>query len=356
MVERSRSRVSLLVFVVMAACGAGFWAGQQFGSEPDNAALEVARPVTATARTGVLGEEYAVPVVLESTQDLSLPFLADTGVVTTLSAEPGSFASINSGAVVGTVDGEPIVVIEGEHPAYRSMSLGDVGVDVVQLQDHLVSMGLLAGADADGSFGTTTEQAVEAWWETLGVRGRDTVPTGSVMFVGGLPRLLSVDPSVRVGQLISTGAPLLVGVSSVPSTTVTLTDIQERRFLAEDAQFTVSGPTGEEVGLTVLGSRVRDRAAIVELAFPAGLLDEWADLSLSPGQPTRLSGTMIVTPQTEGTIVPLAALNDIAVSDATLHTESGNETVDVDVNVVAVVGGLAIVEPLEPGTVVLLGQ
>ena len=353
MAGRFSFRVLLAVLVVALAAGAGFWAGLQFAHEADGGEVEVLQPVTATARSGTLGEEYAVPVSLEWVPDLALPFLGEAGVVTALSAESGSFASVASGSVIGAVDGEPIVVIEGDHPAYRPMAPGVAGEDVEQLQNHLVSAGFLAVADADGSFGVSTARAVQSWWATLGVSGRDTVPLGRVIFAGDLPRLLSTDSSVRVGHLIATGAPLLAGVSSTPVTTVELTEIQESRFLAEGATFTVNDPTGAVVELTVLESRVGDRAVEVQLAFPPGGFDEWPQLTRSPGQPARISGRMVVTPPTEGTLVPLAALNDHAGADATLRLADG---ATVDVRVVAVVGGQAIVDPLEPGTDVVVGQ
>lgn len=294
-----------------------------------------------------------MPVSLEWTPDLALPFLGESGVVTTLSTDTGSFVGVESGSVIATIDGEPVVVIEGEQPAYRPLARGVAGADVEQLQDHLVLAGLLAAADADGSFGEATAQAVAAWWETVGVSDRDNVPLGSVIFAGDMPRLLAADPSVRVGHLIATGAPLLVGVSSTPVTTVTPTEIQENRFLAEGATFTVNDPAGAEIELTVLGSEVTDRATEIRLAFPPGRLDELSQLTLSPGQPARISGRMVVTPLTEGTIVPTAALIDITGADATLRLADGTA---VDVRVVAVVGGQAIVEPLEPGTDVVVGQ
>ncbi|MDE0065446.1 MAG: peptidoglycan-binding domain-containing protein [Acidimicrobiaceae bacterium] len=353
MVGRSPIRVLLLALAVAAAGGAGYWAGQQFGSEVDNAGSETPEPVTATARTGTLGEEYPVPISLEWTQDLSLPFLGDTGVVTALKAEAGGFASVDSGAVIGTVDGQPVVVLEGEHPAYRLMALGVSGDDIAQLQDHLVAAGHLAVADANGFFGPTTAQAVREWWETTVGWDRDTVPVGSVIFAGDLPRLLSTDPSVRLGELISTGAPFLVGVSSNPVATVTLTEIQEQRYRAETATFTVNDPTGADVEMTVLGTRIRDRATEIELAPASGRFDEWPGLTLSEGNPTRLSGRMVVTPPTEGTIVPLAALNDLVESGATLRLADGTAA---EVEVLAIVGGLAIVDPLAPGAAVVVDQ
>ena len=69
---RSPFRVLVLALVVASAGGAGFWAGQQFGREVDDAEIKAPEPVTATARTGTLGEEYPAPISLEWTQDLSL--------------------------------------------------------------------------------------------------------------------------------------------------------------------------------------------------------------------------------------------------------------------------------------------
>lgn len=94
MVGRSLFRVLALALVVVLAAGAGFWAGRQFAHEADDGEIEVLQPVTATARNGALGEEYAVPVSLEWAPDLALPFLGEAGVVTALSAEPGTFASV----------------------------------------------------------------------------------------------------------------------------------------------------------------------------------------------------------------------------------------------------------------------
>lgn len=346
-------RALLLVFVALVTSAAGYWAGKTFGREVGNAAEQKPELVTTKARTGTLEEVYAVPINLEWTQDLSLPFLGDPGVVTALNSEPGRFFSTTSGSVIGTVDGQPIVVIEGGHPAYRLMELGVAGPDVAQLQDHLVSTGHLAANNADGTFGPPTAQAVQEWWETLGVDGRDTVPVGSVTFASDLPRLLSTDPTVRVGELISNGAPFLVGVPSTPVATVTLTEIQDQRFRTEGATFTARDPSGTEVEMTVLGTRIRDRATEIELELASGQFDDWSGLTLSARDPVRLNGRMVVTPPIKGTILPSAALNDHVGFSATLRFADGTPK---EVTVLAVVGGLAIVEPLVPGTEVVVGQ
>ena len=48
---QSPFRVLVLALVMASAGGAGFWAGQQFGREVDNAGVEAPEPVTAAART-----------------------------------------------------------------------------------------------------------------------------------------------------------------------------------------------------------------------------------------------------------------------------------------------------------------
>ena len=349
--RRSRLRLFALVLVVLLAAGAGYWAGQQFDSADDDNEIEPSEPLTTTTRTGTLGEEYPAPISLEWTQNLALPFLGETGVVTALRSDSGSFSSVESGAVIGTVNGTPVVVLEGEQPAHRRMEVGITGIDVAQLQAFLVLAGFLMANDADGTFGEATAQAVQDWWETLGVEDRNTVPIGSVIFASDLPRLLSTDQSVRVGQFITTGAPFLVGVSSTPVASVTLTDIQEQRFLVEGAKFYASDPNGAEVEMTVLASQIRDGTNNIELGLPADVFDRWSFLISAPGTPARLRGRMVVTPPVEGTIVALAALNNLTDSNATVRLASGDEVV---VKVVAVVGGQAIVEPIDPGEVVVI--
>lgn len=353
MLGRLNLRVLLLGVTVAIAAGAGFWAGQQLNSTADTTELDVPQPITTTARTGTLGEEYPVAIRLEWTTNLSLPFLGETGILTTLNSEPEVFTSLESGTVIGTVNGEPIVVINGEHPAYRPMMLGITGVDVEQLQAHLVSTGLLASTDANGYYGTGTEHAVEAWWETLGIKERNTVPKGSIIFAKDMPRLLTTDPATRIGDIINMGTPLLTGISATPTITVRLTDFQAQRYLDVGATFWAKNLANTDVEMTVLGSEIREGTTEIQLAFPADWVDEHMETTVLPGQSLRLGGRMVVQPPTQGTIIPLAALYETAGSDATVRLADGTST---DVRIIASVGGLAVVKPLEPGTVVVVDQ
>lgn len=343
----------LLAFVVIATGGSGFWAGQQFSGSDQDLLAGPTEPVTAEARAGSLSETYPVPVSVEWAQDLSVPFLGDPGVVTSLGADPDVVASVDSGAVIGAVDGQPIVIIEGQHPAYRTLEAGTTGPDVAQLQDHLVAAGLLSADASDGTFGSSTADAVEAWWETLGITGRTAVPRGSVIFVADLPRLLTVDSAVQVGGLIAYGANLVIGVSRSPVAIVTLTELQERRFLAEDAEFSILDPGGGEIKATVSDARVRDFATEVVLTVSPDELGQLSTSALAPGRIVRLSGRMTITAPVEGTVVPAAALGDPSAPETTIRLVDGSVRT---VTVIAVVGGEAVVDPLEPGVTIVIGK
>jgi len=342
----------LLVLVVVAAGGSGFWAGQQFSDSDQDVLAGRSEPVTAAAHAGTLSETYPVPVSVEWAQNLSVPFLGDPGVVTSLGADPDVVTSVDSGAVIGAVDGQPIVVIEGQQPAYRALDAGTSGPDVTQLQDHLVAVGMLSADASDGNYGPSTADAVEAWWETLGITGQTTVPRGAVMFVADLPRLLTVDPTVQVGGLIAAGAALVTGVSQTPVATATLTELQERRFLAGGAEFSILDPSGDEIKVIVSGTRVRDFATEIVLTIPPDEVDQLSTSALAPGRVVRLSGRMTITAPVEGTIVPVAALGDHTATETTIRLANGDVRT---VTVLAIVGGEAIVDPLEPSVIVVIG-
>ena len=100
------------------------------------------------------------------------PFPTNTsGVVTTLPAEGDTIAF---GEVLFAVDGQPVVLLEGDIPQYRPFDLGMAGgADVEQLQRNLVALGY-ADPDltVDGAFTLATRDAVEAMQRQLGADGQ----------------------------------------------------------------------------------------------------------------------------------------------------------------------------------------
>ncbi len=191
--------------------------------------------VTTTAEVGTMIEQGDVfltvnnePVVLlygdlpayrdlTATEDTMALAGAKNGVVTDVIS---AGETIEQGDILYYVDGEPVVVMYGDVPAYRTLrdlSENMTGADVLQLEEALVALGydpeLLAAVDEE--FTDYTETLVERWQEDLGVEETGQVTLGDVIFIPAASEILSVNvavgDSVNSGQpiaTISTGAPL----------------------------------------------------------------------------------------------------------------------------------------------------
>jgi peptidoglycan hydrolase-like protein with peptidoglycan-binding domain len=193
----------------------------------DPVASPITGTVTSTAEVGTTIEQGDVfltvdnePVVLlygelpayrglTATDDSVTVTGNAAGVVTEVAV---SGETLEQGDVLYRVDGEPVVVMYGDIPAYRTMQdLDDnmTGDDVRQLEEALVALGydpdLLATVDDE--FTSYTETMVESWQEDLGVEEDGQVSLGDVIFIPGPSDILSV--SIAVGDSVGAGQPIV---------------------------------------------------------------------------------------------------------------------------------------------------
>lgn len=182
--------------------------------------------VTATAEIGTTIEQGDVfltvnsePVVmlygdlpayrsLTATEDTFSAVGYKTGVVTDLVAVGDT---IEQGDVLYRVNGEPVVVMYGDVPAYRTLrDLSDnmTGDDVLQLEQALVALGYDPDslATVDDEFTDYTETMVERWEEELAVEEDGVVALGDVIFIPGPADVLAL--SIEVGQSVNAGQPV----------------------------------------------------------------------------------------------------------------------------------------------------
>ena len=136
-----------------------------------------------------------------------------TGVV-----EPGTV--LEEGDIAYWVNGEPVVVLYGDVPAYRTMNDASTnleGDDIAQLETYLDENGYDdVGMSVDGEFTAATESVVENWQEEIGATVDGVVDLGEVIFVGGPLDVVSVD--VEVGDVLSDGRIVLTYSGDVPMT------------------------------------------------------------------------------------------------------------------------------------------
>ncbi len=109
------------------------------------------------------------------------------GINGTITAMPDVGPVIDQGDVVFEIDGQPVVALYGDTPAYRTMAdLSDdmTGTDVAQLETALAALGF-TGFTADDEYTGATENAVEDFQESIGAVADGIVNLGEVVFIPG---------------------------------------------------------------------------------------------------------------------------------------------------------------------------
>jgi Putative peptidoglycan binding domain len=131
-------------------------------------------------------------------------------ITQTITSIIGVNTAIQPGDVLYTVDGAPVVALDGALPAWRSLSTASAdGADIAQLETSLVALGYdpAQKVTVDGHFDSATKTMVEAWQTGLGIKATGTVPLGSVVF---LPSSTTVSSVARVvGDTVGDGDTVL---------------------------------------------------------------------------------------------------------------------------------------------------
>ena len=232
------------------------------------APVRLARPKAAFVLRATLRDD--------SPEDVSFP--APSGglaVVSALAVHLGSV--LEDGGLVGAVAGEPVIVLSGTVPAYRSMVPGDTGVDVRELQAALNAIvGLSTGDDPSGYYGAGTAAAVARLYEhygyspvtdTMRLGGAKperyaTVPLGEVAFVPNLPATVASAPGL--GSELKAGKPF-VELSSGQLSLATETDTNTASLLRKgQSGSATSDISGRSIGVRVISVGIPQASSDVE--------------------------------------------------------------------------------------------
>jgi peptidoglycan hydrolase-like protein with peptidoglycan-binding domain len=205
---------------------------------------------------------------------------------------------IDSGDVLYTADGSPVVALTGAVPAWRSLSDGvDDGADVEQLETALSVLGYDPGGilEIDQTFDPATTEVVEGWQEGLGVEVTGEVELGDVVFIPGPTTVVGV--SAAVGDAVGEGSTVLDLVTDVQQV-VAIVPTEYQAVVGPGLEVEVDGVTGRVVRLLSVsgGDEVQVRAVVA--------LDEQLDLVSGSVVTVRLS----ITRATGVFVVPVEAL------------------------------------------------
>jgi membrane fusion protein, multidrug efflux system len=235
-------------FAVLAAAAVLAATGTVGGTGPHApAAATGLPPATVTVKQGTLVQtqnvngtlSYGVPVPL-----LAPP--AASGLITWMAA-PGTVVTV--GQPVYRVDGEPVVLIDGTVPAYRTLRQGDAGPDVKELKNSLSKLGA-AGLTSDGSYDAATTGAVKAWQASLGLPQSGNVAPDQIAVASGPIRIAL--QGLDVGSQLGTEPNQTILTYSGTTRVVTVAlDVDLQQYVKQGDTATVTLPDGAAVQGTV---------------------------------------------------------------------------------------------------------
>ena len=211
--RRPSGRTIGLALGGLAVAGAVAWFA--FGGD-DTEAAEAPAPVTvrtATAEQRDLVDSSTLEGTLGYARDIAI----SAPVAGTVTELIGEGESVERNTAIAEINAVPMVAFFGDKPMYRNVRQGDVGDDVVAIEQNLAALGYHATTDSDGDlvdtgfvvdgvFDAATEDAVERWQADLGVAETGEVTLGSVVMVPGPSSVASI--WTVVGGLVTPGVPM----------------------------------------------------------------------------------------------------------------------------------------------------
>ncbi len=333
--------------LVLTAFAAGWWGTRQ-ALFPSPSPLAVPEPLTYAVVPGEVGRSLTFAAVAE--WELSEAARnAASGTVTSVEIIDGT--EVGPGQVLYRMDLRPVVVARGEIPAFRDLTTGLEGPDVAQLQGLLAELGFYQGP-VDGRYGSETAGAVGAWQKSLGNKSDGVVRRGDLVFLPELPARVALGEGIEVGAPLSGGELAVLRVAEQPSFTIPLS-VEQRSLVPLSAHVLISHPGGQWEGeIASARETTEGQLDLVLVGKGGGSVCGEACPGLVPvGERIDFPVEVVVIPRTQGPVVPVAALQAEAGGRLTVRLLGGEV---VEVEVLAASGGLAVVQGLEVGDVIVL--
>ena len=240
------------------------------GNAPSAAATP---PATAEVTRGTLIDEETKTGDL-GYGDTTAIKARGSGTVTGLAA---TGSTVTRGKPLYRVDDDPVVLLYGKLPAYRTLRNGVEGRDVKQLEQNLWALGY-RGFTVDKEYTSATADAVEQWQDDLGVPETGVVDPAAIVYAAGPVRVDSHEAAA--GDALQPGGGVL-SITGTARVAVVEMEIGDQRLAKKGAKVEVTLPDGNTTAATIADVETvvvpadnpdgEDTTAIkVTITFPAG--------------------------------------------------------------------------------------
>jgi hypothetical protein len=233
--RRLRSATLIGLVVVLVAAGGVVAVSNPFGGEGTTP-----RTVAATALAAVKQQDLSSRVNVSGTLGYAGRYTVASLAQGTITALPPVGQVISQGQMLVEVNGEPVVLLYGAKPMYRSLAAGDTGPDVAALNANLVALGYATSDQIDpasDTFSSATAAALKQLQADLGIDQTGRLPLGQAVFLPSAIRVTAV--SAALGG--SAGGPILTASSTTRVVTIALNANQQSQVAMGD-QVTITLP------------------------------------------------------------------------------------------------------------------
>jgi peptidoglycan hydrolase-like protein with peptidoglycan-binding domain len=190
---------------------------------------------------------------------------------------------VSRGQVLYRVSNDPVILLYGTTPVYRSLYEGDTGPDVRELNANLVALGYATSSELDpnsGYFSAETAYALEQLQYKFGEDETGYLTESQVVFLLGQVRITSVNATL--GTSAGPGSPIAQATSTSREVVVAL-DASEQSEVKVGNQVQITLPDGQStpgvvssVGTVASGGSNPTLPVYITLKHPqaAGTLDQ----------------------------------------------------------------------------------
>ena len=167
--------------------------------------------ITVPVSQGSLNNDVTIraDIGFADATDVTLNTASIQGPAIVTGAIPEAGTELKPLSVALEITGRPVIVLPGELPAFRTLTIGMSGPDVVQFKQAMQAIGINAGNPANDVFDATAANAVRALYERVGYPvpvgdGSDAVQAAERALADAnrnLPQLLeAADDSIRMAE------------------------------------------------------------------------------------------------------------------------------------------------------------
>ncbi|MDQ2811096.1 MAG: HlyD family secretion protein [Actinomycetota bacterium] len=242
MTRKTRALAAAAVLVAVIAGGVVVMSS----STPATQAAQEPAVSTATVEQGALSAMVSEDGTLTySAQSDGSPYSVVNQAQGTYTKLPTLGQVISQGQVLYRVNENPVVLLYGLIPAYRTLSAGSSGADVAELNADLVALGYARSAQLSPTsafFGPVTTTAVARLQAALGVIPNGTLTLGQVAFNPTAVRVTSL--SAQLGGSTQSGQTVMQATSTTRQVQVAL-DATQQTDMAVGDKVTLTLPNNQ---------------------------------------------------------------------------------------------------------------